>query len=172
MNFCVLLLVYKDRIWRLHVSKFDKKVIPRWKMSQLISLSSFFPAADTLLSIWGVWGANQILLSLFYLAVVTRYRGLLPFAILLFTLEFWSGILVGDLLGKKVTSKRTPPGNMAKWTISLIVGPVLFWMSLPHWYGILQMIFFPLKVFKSMIVQFYNQKVNLERYLTSIFRCP
>ena len=116
MNFCVLLLVYKDRIWRLHVSKFDKKVIPRWKMSQLISLSSFFPAADTLLSIWGVWGANQILLSLFYLAVVTRYRGLLPFAILLFTLEFWSGILVGDLLGKKVTSKRTPPGNMDNFT--------------------------------------------------------
>ena len=101
----------------------------------------FFPAADTLLSIWGVWGANQILLSLFYLAVVTRYRGLLPFAILLFTLEFWSGILVGNLLGKKVTSKRTPPGNMAKWIISLIIGPVLFWMSLPQWYGFLQMIF-------------------------------
>lgn len=65
-------------------------------------------AAQTIVSIFGMWGLSQLLLGAVFALVLFRYRSLLPLMYLLFVAE-WSGrLLIG--LWKPVATVGQAPG--------------------------------------------------------------
>ena len=89
------------------------------------------PAVKTIVVIFAYWGQCQLLLSLVYWVVLWKYRSLLPFAILLFTLE-WSMRGLYQLIfvtGKPHITERQAPGGIGN-IIFPFVGCILFYLSL------------------------------------------
>ena len=91
-----------------------------------IPLDTFTPAgAQAVVSMFAAWGVAQLVISLVCILILTRYRGLIPFAFTLLLLEHASRKLAFTLL--PVVSAATPPGfyiNLAIFAIE-IAGLVL-----------------------------------------------
>ena len=90
------------------------------------------PAADSIIFIFAIWGISQLLMAIVYLVILWKYRTLLPFGILLFTLEYVFRLLVskGFLAGKTMATDGQAPGGIGN-IIFVPIGAILFWNSLP-----------------------------------------
>lgn len=88
-------------------------------------------AANTIILMFAYWGQSQLLMAVVHWVVLWKYRSLLPFAILLFSLE-WSMRLAYQLryvAGKQTLFKKRPPGAAFNSFFPL-VGWALFYFSL------------------------------------------
>jgi hypothetical protein len=66
---------------------------------------------SNIIALLAQWGGAQLLESIIIWVVVFRYRGLVPFMMLIVTLEQIFRTLIGEF--KPVTSLHTPPGAIA-----------------------------------------------------------
>ena len=64
---------------------------------------------------FGLWGSSQLIYALIQLAVVIRYRSLVPAMYLLLSVETLLRMLVGHI--KPVTFVHTPPGAIGNYVV-------------------------------------------------------
>ncbi len=74
---------------------------------------------------FGLWGSAQLIYALVQLAVVTRYRSLVPAMYLLLFLETFLRMLVGRI--KPVTFAHTPPGAIGNYVLLPLSLLMLAW---------------------------------------------
>ena len=75
-----------------------------------IPLDTYPPAAaGAVITIFAIWGVSQLLVGLFYLLVLVRYRALIPLMYVSVFLEYLGRMLVGTW--KPLTTLATPPGS-------------------------------------------------------------
>lgn len=77
----------------------------------------------------GLWGISQLLISLFYVIVLWRYRAFIPLMYLSMLLEYGSRILLAQF--KHLPLTGVAPGGIGSYGI-LIVTSLLFVLSLQH----------------------------------------
>jgi hypothetical protein len=75
-------------------------------------------AAQTIVSLWALLGLSRIVLSVLCLAVLVRYRGMVPFLFVLFLLAH----LAGELISRYLPLDRTgaPPASVINLTFLLL----------------------------------------------------
>jgi hypothetical protein len=73
------------------------------------------PGANGIIFAFALWGSSQLIYALIQLAVVFRYRSLIPFMYVLLILEALLRMLVGRM--KPVAFAHTPPGAIGNWVI-------------------------------------------------------
>lgn len=81
-----------------------------------------------IVAMFGQWGWTQLLLALVTIVILVRYRGLVPFALLLQVLDWGGRALVGEL--KPLIVDAPPPGAVG----NLVFAPlaiVATWWALP-----------------------------------------
>ncbi|HTS51454.1 MAG TPA: hypothetical protein VMH05_26080 [Bryobacteraceae bacterium] len=71
--------------------------------------------ANGIVFAFALWGSSQFIYALIQLAVVFRYRSLIPFMYVLLILEALLRMLVGRM--KPVVFAHTPPGAIGNWVI-------------------------------------------------------
>jgi hypothetical protein len=86
--------------------------------------------APAIVFAFALWGSSQLLFALVQLAVVVRYRSLVPAMYLLIMLEILLRMLIGRV--KPVTFAQTPPGQVGNWVL-LPLAAVMLGLSL--WRG-------------------------------------
>ena len=84
-------------------------------------------AAETVVGIFGLWGLSQLIIGLIYLLAAVRYKAMIPFLYLLFTLEYAMRLWVGA--NKTIETAGTAPGGMINLPF-MIAGVVLFALSI------------------------------------------
>jgi hypothetical protein len=83
---------------------------------------------SNLIAMFAQWGYTQLLLSVMMWGIIIFARGLVPFALLVQTLDWGGRILVGQL--KPVEVASPPPGEIGSY-ILLPLCLVALWFSLP-----------------------------------------
>lgn len=83
--------------------------------------------AEGVVFVFALWGLSQLLLGFVYVAVLIRYRALLPLMYLLFILEYVGRFLIGQ--SKGITTLETPPGATANLVFP-VLGLVMLVLSL------------------------------------------
>ncbi len=84
-------------------------------------------AAATVVGIFALWGLSQLIIGLIYLIAAIRYRSLIPFLYLLFTVEYFVRLGIGHY--KPVETLGTAPGGAINLPFALL-GMVLLALSL------------------------------------------
>lgn len=84
-------------------------------------------AAETVVGIFGLWGLSQLILGLIYLIAAIRYKAMIPFLYVLFTLEYAMRLWVGA--NKTIETAGTAPGSLINLPF-MIAGVVLFALSI------------------------------------------
>ena len=83
--------------------------------------------AAAVILIFALWGLSQLLLGLIYLAVLWRYRALLPLMYLLLILEYGGRIGLG--IWKPMQTLETPPGGPGS-LVFVVLGVAMLALSL------------------------------------------
>ena len=84
-----------------------------------IPLDSYSDGASAnVIAIFGQWGLSQLLLAELYLLVLIRYRSLIPLFFLLFVLEQYGRMAMGQF--KPVVTLETAPGAASNLPLLLI----------------------------------------------------
>ena len=86
------------------------------------------PAANALVTLFGLWGLSQLLMGLFYAIVFLRYRALIPLMYLFFTLEYVMR-LAAPLYTPGLVTTHTAPGAIGN-LIFVPLGLALLVLSL------------------------------------------
>lgn len=81
--------------------------------------------AEGIVFAFGLWGSSQLLMALVQLAVVLRYRALVPAMYVLLILEILLRMLVGQI--KPATFAHTPPGAVGNEVILPLAVVMLAW---------------------------------------------
>ena len=89
--------------------------------------------ADGIICAFALWGSSQVLFALVQLAVVARYRALVPMMYVMLMLEALLRELVGKM--KPVTFAHTPPGAIGN---QLILPLAIVMLALALWSGFRQ----------------------------------
>ena len=79
--------------------------------------------ADGIVFAFALWGSAQLIYALVQLAVVVRYRSLVPFMYVLLMVETLLRMLVGRM--KPVHFAHTPPGAVGNWVILPVAAGML-----------------------------------------------
>lgn len=78
-----------------------------------VMLDSFTQGgADSVITVFGLWGMEQFVIGLIILVIVWRYKSLIPFAWLIYTIEYLGRNMIG-LFTPGLMTENTPPGAMA-----------------------------------------------------------
>eukprot|EP00928_Gymnodinium_smaydae_P034602 TRINITY_DN24487_c0_g1_i1.p1 TRINITY_DN24487_c0_g1~~TRINITY_DN24487_c0_g1_i1.p1 ORF type:complete len:171 (+),score=19.95 TRINITY_DN24487_c0_g1_i1:72-584(+) len=86
-----------------------------------IPLSDMDDTAEmAVIGAFGQWGWSQLLMSVVYIIVLVRYRGLIPLCLLLSVVEWVGRIFVGIL--KPVPTRGVAPGK----TSNYVIPPIAF----------------------------------------------
>ena len=94
-----------------------------------IPLDGFSPgAADSLITIFALWGLSQLIVGLLYALVLWRYQSLIPLMYLLFSFEYFMRLIAGAYTPTLETA-HTPPGAIVN-ILFLPLGLVLLFLSI------------------------------------------
>lgn len=85
-------------------------------------------AATTIVVIFALWGLQQLIVGLLYVAVLLRYRSLLPFMVLLLLIEYGGRIGLGLWKGP-IETTGTPPGATFN-VVMIVLGSAMLVLSL------------------------------------------
>jgi len=83
--------------------------------------------AAAVITVFALWGLSQLLIGVFYLIVLVRYRGLIPLMLLGILVEYAGRYLIGEL--KPLATAETPPGVVGNY-VMMAAGLVLLGLSL------------------------------------------
>ena len=78
---------------------------------------------------FGLWGSSQLIYAVIQLAVVIRYRSLVPAMYLLLFVETLLRMLVGHI--KPVTFAHTPPGAIGNYVVLPLSLLMMAWGVIP-----------------------------------------
>ena len=84
------------------------------------------PAADTIVLMVAYWGISQTLMSLVYGVILWKFHNLLPFACLLFTIEWILRLVIPYVTNKRSTTDRTAPGAIGNMILPVLGGLLLY----------------------------------------------
>jgi hypothetical protein len=101
--------------------------LPDGGANSIAGLDVSVEGGDNLVAMFAQWGYTQLLLSVMMWGVIVFARNLLPFALLVQTLDWGGRILVG--LMKPIEVAEAPPGEIGSyilWPLCLIA----LWFSL------------------------------------------
>jgi hypothetical protein len=101
--------------------------LPDGGANSIAGLDVSVAGGDNLVAMFAQWGYTQLLLSVMMWGVIVFARNLLPFALLVQTLDWGGRILVG--LMKPIEVAEAPPGEIGSyilWPLCLIA----LWFSL------------------------------------------
>ena len=94
-----------------------------------ITLDRFTPGgANTVITMFALWGLSQLLIGLLYALVLWRWQSLIPMMYLFFSFEYLMRLLAG-LYSPGVEKLQTAPGEVVN-LIFLPLGLVLLYLSL------------------------------------------
>ncbi len=68
--------------------------------------------AESVITMFGLWGMEQFVIGLIVLVVITRYRGLIPMMALVYVIEY-AGRMAIPLFTPGLVTAHTPPGASA-----------------------------------------------------------
>jgi hypothetical protein len=96
-----------------------------------IDLDSFSPqAADTVITMFALWGLSQLIIGLVYAVVFWRYQALIPLMYLTLLIEY-SMRLLAPLYTPGITTTGTAPGAIGDY-ILVPVTLIMLMLSLRH----------------------------------------
>ncbi len=94
-----------------------------------IALDSFGEGgANTVITIFAVWGLSQLIIGLLYVIVLWRYMSLIPLMYFFFSFEYLMRLMAG-VYTPGLEKLDTAPGEIAN-VIFLPLGLVMLWLSL------------------------------------------
>ncbi len=102
--------------------------LPDGGANSIAGLDVSVAGGNNLIAMFAQWGYTQLLLSVMMWGVIIFARNLLPFALLVQTLDWGGRILVG--LMKPIAVASAPPGEIGSyilWPLCLLA----LWFSLP-----------------------------------------
>ena len=102
--------------------------LPDGGANSIAGLDVSVAGGNNLIAMFAQWGYTQLLLSVMMWGVIIFARNLLPFALLVQTLDWGGRILIG--LMKPIEVASAPPGEIGSyilWPLCLIA----LWFSLP-----------------------------------------
>ena len=81
--------------------------------------------AETVISVFALWGLSQLLIGLLFVLVLSRYRAMIPLMYVLILAEYLGRIGIG--LSKPIVTVETPPGGPGSLVMIVlgIIGLVL-----------------------------------------------
>lgn len=103
--------------------------LPDGGANSIAGLDVSVDGGNNLIALFAQWGYTQLLLSVMMWFVIVFARSLVPFALLLQTLDWGGRILVG--LMKSVEVASPPPGEIGSYVL-LPICLVALWFSLPR----------------------------------------
>ena len=104
-------------------------LLPDGGANSIAGLDVSVAGGENLIAMFAQWGFTQLLLSVMMWGVIVFARNLVPFALLVQTLDWGGRILIGQM--KPIEVASPPPGEIGSyilWPICLIA----FWFSLPR----------------------------------------
>ena len=84
--------------------------------------------AQSVISIFGLWGLSQLLFACFFLLVATRYRSMIPLMYAFVLVEYLGRLCIG--LIKPLATVSTPPGAIGNF---VFIGIALAGIALTCW---------------------------------------
>lgn len=89
-----------------------------------IPLDNFTPSgAETVILMFALWGLSQLLIGIVYMAVLWRYKALIPVMYLLMLIEYGMRIVLGSL--KPIETVDTAPGAIGNYVIAPLAAVML-----------------------------------------------
>lgn len=93
-------------------------------------LETYSPeASKAVVLIFSVWGLSQLIMGIFYLIVLLKYKSLIPLMYLFLFLEYTGRLLLG--IYKSAESTHVVPGSIANY-LMIPLSLVLFILCLRH----------------------------------------
>jgi hypothetical protein len=82
--------------------------------------------------VFSLWGLSQLLMGLFYVVVIWRYRNLIPLMFVLIFIEYAMRIVIGRWLKPlgDVYFSGTAPGELGNYFFVVLVPLMLIWIIL------------------------------------------
>ena len=102
--------------------------LPDGGANSIAGLDVSVDGGSNLIAMFAQWGYTQLLLSVMMWGILIFARSLVPFALLVQTLDWGGRILVGQM--KPVEVASPPPGEIGSY-ILLPLCLIAFWFSLP-----------------------------------------
>ena len=102
--------------------------LPDGGANSIAGLDVSFPGGSNLIALFAQWGYTQLLLSVMMWGLIVFARSLVPFALLVQSLDWGGRILVG--LMKPVEVASPPPGEIGSYVL-LPLCLIALWFSLP-----------------------------------------
>ena len=102
--------------------------LPDGGANSIAGLDVSVDGGSNLIAMFAQWGYTQLLLSVMMWGILIFARGLVPFALLVQTLDWGGRILVGQM--KPVEVASPPPGEIGSY-ILLPLCLIALWFSLP-----------------------------------------
>lgn len=102
--------------------------LPDGGANSIAGLDVSVAGGSNLIAMFAQWGYTQLLLSVMMWGIIIFARSLVPFALLVQTLDWGGRILVGQM--KPVEVASPPPGEIGSY-ILLPLCLIALWLSLP-----------------------------------------
>lgn len=94
-----------------------------------ITLDAFSAgAADTVVTVFGLWGLSQLIIGLIFAIALWRYQSLIPLLYVFFSFEYFMR-LIAFLYTPGLAKLETAPGEIGN-LIFLPLGLLMLWLSL------------------------------------------
>lgn len=87
--------------------------------------------AESVITMFGLWGLEQVVIGLIALVILFRYRGLVPMMALVYVVEY-AGRMAAPLFTPGLVTAHTPPGAAADMIlVPLTLAMLLFTLYIP-----------------------------------------
>ena len=83
--------------------------------SSIAGINTSVEGGSNVISMFAFWGLAQLLMGLVYLAVLLRYKSLIPFMYMLIIIEYSGRVLIGMV--KPLIVSHTPPGAIGDYIL-------------------------------------------------------
>ena len=94
-----------------------------------ITLDAFTPGgANTVVTVFALWGLSQLIIGLLYAIVLWRYQSLIPLMYIFFSFEYFMRLIAGAY-SPGLEKLETAPGEIGN-LIFLPLGLAMLWLSL------------------------------------------
>jgi len=84
--------------------------------------------------VFSLWGLSQLLMGLFYVVVLMRYRNLIPLMLILIWIEYAMRLVIGRILKplSEVYFIGTAPGEIGNYVFIVVIPLILIWLIFSH----------------------------------------
>ena len=110
--------------------------LPDGGSESIASINISAEGGSNIISIFYLWGLSQLIIGIVYLAVILRYKSLIPLMWIIVFFEYLGRFLVGFY--KPVVTMETAPGDIGNY-IFMPLALIMLYLSLREWIFIYQL---------------------------------